>query len=180
MSTNSVDIKSIDSETIDTESVSTEHTCIDSELSPRLAIIMRGLPGSGKSHWVEQFMQSQPLSVALQIKQYGYFSTDRLFVVEGQYQFDISKLSEYHQINLSLFIEALSRGEPIVICDNTNVCQWEYIAYKTAAVALGYKVKMVITGEPKSASHQLLCAQRNKHHVPLKHIQRMGEAFEIG
>ncbi|UCX04429.1 ATP-binding protein [Shewanella glacialimarina] len=179
MCTNSVDIKSIDSETIDNESVSTEHTCIDGELSHRLAIIMRGLPGSGKSHWIEQFIQSQPLSVALQIKQYGYFSTDSLFVVEGLYQFDISKLSEYHQINLSLFIEALSRGEPIVICDNTNVCHWEYIAYKTAAVALGYKVKIVIAGDPKSESHQLLCAQRNKHNVPLKHIQRMGRIFEI-
>ncbi|UJF23520.1 AAA family ATPase [Shewanella sp. OMA3-2] len=148
-------------------------------MNSKLVIIMRGLPGSGKSHWIDLFIQSQPLPVALQIKQRGYFSTDNLFVVDGQYKFDASKLSEYHQINLSLFIEALSRGEPIVICDNTNVCHWEYIAYKTAAVALGYKVKIVITGEPKSKSHQLLCAQRNKHHVQLKHIQRMAEIFEI-
>lgn len=166
---------------IDAESTSmkTQNLSVGDKLPSKLAIIMRGLPGSGKSYWIEQFIQSQPLSIALQIKQYGYFSTDNLFVVDGKYQFNVSKLSEYHQTNLSLFIEALSRGEPIVICDNTNVCHWEYIAYKTAAAALGYKVKIVITGEPKSASHQLLCAQRNKHHVPLKHIQKMGKMFEI-
>jgi predicted kinase len=145
----------------------------------KLVIIMRGLPGSGKSYWVEQFIQSQPLSVATQIKQYGYYSTDNLFFNDGEYRFDINKLSQNHQLNLSLFIEALARAEPVVICDNTNVCHWEYLAYKTAAVALGYQVKVVLIGDPKSVEHQELCSQRNKHRVSLKQIQRMAKLFEI-
>lgn len=145
----------------------------------KLAIIMRGLPGSGKSHWVDQFIQSQPLPMATQIKQYGYYSTDNLFYIDGEYRFDVNKLSQNHQLNLSLFIEALARAEPVVICDNTNVCHWEYLAYKTAAVALGYRVKVVLIGDPKSSAHQVLCSQRNKHHVPLKQIQRMANLFEI-
>ncbi|MCT7941493.1 MULTISPECIES: AAA family ATPase [Shewanella] len=145
----------------------------------KLVIIMRGLPGSGKSYWVEQFIQSQPLSVATQIKQYGYYSTDNLFFNDGEYRFDINKLSQNHQLNLSLFIEALARAEPVVICDNTNVCHWEYLAYKTAAVALGYQVKVVLIGDPKSVEHQELCSQRNKHSVSLKQIQRMAKLFEI-
>lgn len=147
--------------------------------SSKLVIIMRGLPGSGKSHWVEQFILSQPLAVAARIRKTGYFSTDKLFFVDGKYRFDVNKLSQNHQINLSLFIEALARAEPVVFCDNTNVCHWEYLAYKTAAIALGYQVKIVLVGDPKSAAHQVLCSQRNTHHVSLKQIQRMAKLFEI-
>ena len=152
---------------------------ISCQYDSKLAIIMRGLPGSGKSYWVEQFIQSQPLPLAARIKQYGYYSTDNLFFIDGEYRFDVNKLSQNHQLNLSLFIEALARAEPVVICDNTNVCHWEYLAYKTAAVALGYQVKVVLVGDPKSAAHQVICSQRNKHHVPLKQIQRMANLFEI-
>ncbi|MGZ9898450.1 AAA family ATPase [Shewanella gaetbuli] len=143
------------------------------------AIIMRGLPGGGKSYWVEQFIASQPLDRRLNIKRMGYFSTDALFIQQGKYHFDARKLPEYHQINLSLFIAALAREEPIVICDNTNVCHWEYIAYKTAAEALGYRVKVIIVGDPKSPEHQLLCSQRNQHNVSHSQIVKMANNFEI-
>ncbi|MGS0724372.1 ATP-binding protein, partial [Shewanella sp. 30m-9] len=45
----------------------------------KLAIIMRGLPGSGKSYWVEQFITSQGIEQAIHIRQHGLFSTDRYF-----------------------------------------------------------------------------------------------------
>lgn len=38
-------------------------------MTQKLAIIMRGLPGSGKSHWVEQFVANQPLEQALRVRQ---------------------------------------------------------------------------------------------------------------
>jgi predicted kinase len=148
--------------------------------SDKVAIIMRGLPGSGKSYWVEQYLQSLGLEVALRIKQYGLFSTDALFYHQGKYVFKAQKLSEYHQRNLASFIQALANGEPIVICDNTNINHWEYIAYEAAAKALGYQVKTVIVGQPKSAAHQLLCSQRNQHKVPLAQIKKMASMFEEG
>jgi tRNA uridine 5-carbamoylmethylation protein Kti12 len=143
------------------------------------AIILRGLPGSGKSHWVDTYLKSQGLEIATRVKQYGYFSTDSLFMVDGQYQFDVSKLSQYHQRNLCGFIQALGTSEPLVICDNTNVCHWEYAAYQAAAIALGYQVKVVLVGEPKDSQHQRVCAERNRHGVPLGHIQKMAKLFEI-
>ena len=123
-------------------------------------------------------IRSEGQSKTFQVK-YGYYSTNNLFFNHGEYRFDINKLSQNHQLNLSLFIEALARAEPVVICDNTNVCHWEYLAYKTAAVALGYQVKVVLIGDPKSVEHQELCSQRNKHSVSLKQIQRMAKLFEI-
>lgn len=148
-------------------------------LSPKLAIILRGLPGSGKSHWVEHFLGTQGLAAAIRAKQYGYFSTDSFFMNEGSYQFDASKLSQFHQLNLAGFIRALAQGEPLVICDNTNVCHWEYGAYYEAAKALGYQVKVLVIGDPKDKQHQELCAKRNSHKVSLAHIQKMARLFEM-
>ncbi|MCG9696918.1 ATP-binding protein [Shewanella sp. Isolate11] len=148
------------------------------DLPTNLAIIMRGLPGSGKSHWVEQFIAAYPSEVAQQIKRNGYCSTDALFIKQGQYQFNLNLLSEYHQRNLTLFIQALSNRQPVVICDNTNMARWEFMAYDAAAKALGYQVRHVLIGDPADPEHQALCAQRNQHGVSLRQIQLMAKKFE--
>ncbi|MEC4725732.1 ATP-binding protein [Shewanella sp. D64] len=148
------------------------------KLAARLAVIMRGLPGSGKSHWVNEFIASQPVEISSRVLSSGCFSTDNYFYRNGQYQFDARRLSEYHQRNLTGFIQALSEREPIVICDNTNLAQWESIAYEAAARSLGYQVRFVLIGAPENRDHQALCAKRNRHGVPLAQIERMAKQFE--
>lgn len=147
-------------------------------MSQRLAIIMRGLPGSGKSHWVEEYIAALPVDVGFRLRRQGIFSTDYFFYQGDEYRFDAKKLSEYHQRNLTAFIQALALEEPIVICDNTNLCHWEYMAYEAAAKALGYPVRIVLVGDPLNPNHQKLCAERNRHQVPLSQIQRMARLFE--
>ncbi|MFT5704286.1 MAG: tRNA uridine 5-carbamoylmethylation protein Kti12 [Shewanella sp.] len=151
----------------------------DNKQSARgLVIIMRGLPGSGKSHWVNEFVASKPVEVRDRILSSACFSTDSYFYRDGQYQFDSRRLSEYHQMNLTGFIQALAECEPIVICDNTNLARWESMAYQAAAKALGYQVRFVLIGSPDNSAHQALCAQRNRHSVPLAQIERMALHFE--
>lgn len=147
-------------------------------MSQKLTIIMRGLPGSGKSHWVEEYIAALPVDVGFRLRRQGIFSTDYFFYQGDEYRFDAKKLSEYHQRNLTAFIQALALEEPIVICDNTNLCHWEYMAYEAAAKALGYPVRIVLVGDPLNLNHQKLCAERNRHQVPLSQIQRMARLFE--
>jgi predicted kinase len=148
-------------------------------MSQKLAIIMRGLPGSGKSHWIEEYIAALPLEVGFRLRRQGIFSTDHFFYQGGEYRFDAKKLSEYHQRNLTAFIQALALEEPIIICDNTNLCHWEYMAYEAAAKALGYQVRIVLVGEPLDPVHQKLCAGRNRHQVSLSQIRRMAKQFEV-
>ncbi|MCZ4336457.1 ATP-binding protein [Shewanella colwelliana] len=150
----------------------------EGDKSGKLAIIMRGLPGSGKSHWVEQFILTQAPNDAIALRQRGIFSTDALFIEDGEYRFDVRKLSQYHQQNLTFFIQALSRNEPIVICDNTNMAHWEFMAYEAAAKALGYQVRIVLIGDPTDSAHQQLCARRNRHGVPIAQIRSMAAQFQ--
>lgn len=147
-------------------------------LENKLAIIMRGLPGSGKSYWIKTFLAQQPQLVGPHTRANGYFSTDSYFYQGKNYRFDSRKLSEYHQRNLNGFIQALSNNEPIVICDNTNLACWEYMAYESAAKAMGYEVRIVLMGQPKDSAHQALCAKRNSHGVTLQNIKRMAQNFE--
>ncbi len=148
------------------------------KVGSKLAIIMRGLPGSGKSHWVNEFLLTQHVEAAINVRSRGYFSTDSFFYDGDRYRFDSRKLSEYHQRNLTGFIQALSNNEPLVICDNTNLAHWEFMAYETAAKAMGYQVRIVLLGDPLCPAHQALCAERNNHGVTLQNIKRMMHNFE--
>lgn len=139
------------------------------------AFILRGLPGSGKSHYAQTLIDEL---VKGDEAQYVVCSTDDYFEKEGEYSFDKHKLSEYHNLNLARFIRALSQSIPLVILDNTNIRKWEFVAYIEAAHALGYQVKEVVVGEIKDKAMQHLYYQRNIHKVPLKTINKMAYQFE--
>ena len=109
------------------------------------------------------------------------FSTDNLFMVDGEYQFDPSKLGEYHAVNLRQatdFMERRKRSEPDVLCiiDNTNTQHWEYEKYVEAAKANDYIVQVIsIDWDAKDIP---LYAERNSHGVPIEAIYRMAARWE--
>ncbi|MEO2265863.1 ATP-binding protein [Pseudoalteromonas sp. YIC-656] len=139
-------------------------------------VILRGLPGSGKTHYAQNLADDL---VAGDASQYFICSTDDFFLSEnGEYQFDKHKLPQYHNLNLARYIKALSEGIPLVIVDNTNIKKWEFVAYVEAAHALDYQVKEVIVGEVKDKAMQHLYAQRNTHNVALRAIAKMAYQFE--
>jgi len=76
---------------------------------------------------------------------------------------------------MKAFVEWCRNGND-VICDNTNTTAVEIAPYYAVAAAYGYQVEIVTFYAPKDKLP--LCAERNRHSVPLKSIQRMAENID--
>lgn len=133
---------------------------------PQLPIkIMRGIPGCGKSTWVETNCPGAIVCSA------DLFHIDK---ATGQYKYDQSKAGEAHNWCLQTFAQAVmwQAGKPIVV-DNTNVKLFEIAPYYRLAEALGYDVEII----------QFFCDpevgfKRTLHAVPMQTIQLMAKSFE--
>ena len=125
-------------------------------------IIMRGLPGSGKTTKAES---------------YGgvIVSADDFFMHEGEYHYDRNYIGAAHERCRMDFIKALSEGEPTIVVDNTNTTHREYEAYIQMAEDAGYEVIIDVVDSGLSAEE---LAQRNTHGVPVEGIQRMMNRWE--
>jgi 2'-5' RNA ligase len=139
-----------------------------------IVVILRGLPGSGKS-WLADHceeMREDPASVAI-------CSADNFFVnrQSGQYQFDPDLLPQAHQQCLQDFLAALWEKKKIVIVDNTNVHHWEYLVYQYLSQLLGYRhfILEVPCSNEKVAE---MYASRNQHRVPIASVMKMYSSWE--
>ena len=135
-------------------------------------IIMRGLPGSGKSTKARELQEKGVIH-----------STDTYFTnpSTGEYKFDFEKTKEYHQNNLEAAIESMEAGISPVIIDNTNTQRWEFQKYLDAAEEFGYDVK-IETLDPTNYSEDFIkeLAERQKktHNVPEQVIIDMLKRWE--
>ena len=102
-------------------------TLSNSKETPRTLYIMRGMSGSGKS--------TKARELAGDVGE--IYSTDDLFMKNGEYIFDPQQLPQNHKRNQDLVWNALSRGVPIVIVDNTNIRPQDYEPYKLMAQKAG-------------------------------------------
>lgn len=119
-------------------------------------VIVSGIPGSGKSTFTKQ----QTNAVVC--------SADQYFTKDGEYKFDVTKLSEAHGECLRRFTQALLEKKDLVLVDNTNTTVLEIAPYYSMAKAYGYAVKLVtVQCDPETAY------SRNIHGVPLPAIKAM-------
>lgn len=132
--------------------------------------IMRGCAGSGKSTKAKQLARELNAHI---------FSTDQYFHsgmnYNNPYVFDREKLSFYHKLNFYRAVEAMKRGDNLII-DNTNVTPSEAENYIQEALKYSYKVRVAETDTPWRFEPEIL-AQKNTHKVPLAVIQRMLERW---
>ena len=137
-------------------------------------VIMRGMPGSGKSHYVaENYPDAYVCSAD------SFF--ERLALKEGKTYlevFDPRMLSRAHAECLHEFTMALASNEPVVVVDNTNTQQWEYMNYVAIATALAdYELEIIEVICPHDSYLEKYHA-RNTHGVPWVVMQDMFNRYE--
>ncbi|NWQ72760.1 N4BP2 protein, partial [Columbina picui] len=135
----------------------------------QVLVLLRGVPGSGKSYLARTLLEDNPGGIIL--------STDDYFSKHGQYHYDPDYLGEAHDWNRKRAKEAFEMRISPIIIDNTNIQAWEMKPYVTLAQQFKYKVMF---REPdtwwKFKPKEL--ERRNIHGVSKEKIKRMLERYE--
>ena len=147
--------------------------------SGRKVLILQGLPGSGKSTFINDLeeMVGNPLSEDLQV-----CSADHFFVQDdGSYVFNKRCAAHAHftcRDNFHYFAAKRGAKRPLyLVVDNTNTCLKEMKFYLDEAEEYGWDVTIITFKTDVETSFK-----RNIHDVPLETIIEMNkrlEAFQV-
>ncbi|XP_021388870.2 NEDD4-binding protein 2 isoform X1 [Lonchura striata] len=139
------------------------------QLIGQVLVLLRGVPGSGKSYLARNLLEDNPGGIIL--------STDDYFYKHGQYHYDPDCLGEAHDWNRKRAKEAFEMRISPIIIDNTNIQAWEMKPYVILAQQFRYEV---VFREPdtwwKFKPKEL--ERRNIHGVSKEKIKRMLERYE--
>lgn len=140
-------------------------------------IIMRGIPGAGKSTKAKTLVSLGIIhstdNVIERICNYSEF-----FKKMNENK-NFKPLSQAHSKNLNETITSMKSGISPVIVDNTNIKMNEAKGYVKAALMMGYSetnIKFVDVGTSGLTAEEL--ANRNTHGVPLDKIKQMMESYK--
>ena len=140
-------------------------------------ILMRGLPGSGKSTMAKSIVLDGVIH-----------STDDLIEATGDYigfftkmieSDDFTDLSRMHSKNLSNAVKSMKDGVTRIVIDNTNIKANEPKAYVVAALEMGFdedNIHIFDVGTRDLSAEEL--AESNTHGVPLDKIQMMMQSHK--
>ncbi|CAH0553806.1 unnamed protein product [Brassicogethes aeneus] len=152
-----------------------EKTIEDIQQGLKVLVILRGLPGSGKTHLARHILSS---TIGEQTNGHLHvLSTDDYFYKHGRYVFDANKLSEAHGWNHNRAFKAMSKGVSPVIIDNTNKQMWEMKPYAGMGTDFGYILRIL---EPDThwCFNEKELAKRNLHNVSKQRISELIDRFE--
>ena len=121
-------------------------------------ILLRGLPGSGKSTTAKTF--GLPT-----------FEADDFFYEDGEYKFDHSKIRDAHKSCQDRVRFAMENGINKLIVSNTFTEEWEMEYYFNLANELNYRVTSLIVENRHG--------NKSVHDVPQETINRMNNRFDI-
>ncbi|XP_063242296.1 uncharacterized protein LOC134542183 isoform X2 [Bacillus rossius redtenbacheri] len=140
----------------------------------RILILLRGVPGSGKSHLARHLVK---MSVVGHFTDYVFSADDYFTTRNGQYVYDPSRLSEAHEWVRRSIEDKMKRCESPLFVDNTNIQSWEMQPYAVLAIKYGYVLELL---EPHNTwrYEEKQLTKRNVHGVPQQKIREMLRRFE--
>jgi predicted kinase len=127
-------------------------------------ILIRGLPGAGKSSLAKLLSEDQ---------KYPVFAIDDYFTnkLTGEYCFDFSKNYLAYQQCENLTEQAMSESTPKVFVDNAFTLNWEMEPYFKLANIYNYKLFVVTVEKYHNGS--------NIHDVTTEQLQKMAEKYKV-
>ena len=128
-------------------------------------ILIRGLPGSGKT----------TLAKAIRSSRSREFAADDYFYKDGEYSFDPSQLPDAHDWCLSQAKSAIADDWDVIVHNTFTQC-WEMQPYIYLAQERGYQLFVVSLFDGGLSDEEL--TERNSHGVPYDAIVRMRARFE--
>lgn len=138
-------------------------------------VLMRGPPGSGKSHFARHIVDA---TMNGDYKNH-ICSADHFFFDESK-QEHIFRPELLQDAHYSCQLQAMRRtkeGQSPIIIDNTNIRVSEMLPYVPSAVINGYLIKILEARTEWSRTSEEL-ANKNIHGVPEKTIQKMMLNYE--
>jgi len=124
-----------------------------------MLILIRGLPGSGKTTVAKKMMKGK--------KGWKHFETDNYHMVRGVYRYNPANAASYHQRCLQDATDAVSKGFTVIV-SNTFTTYSEMEPYLDMARDYGVEFKVICcTGDFEST-----------HGVPADIIDRMASRWE--
>tara|TARA_Y100001938_G_C8061708_1_gene417691 strand:+ start:519 stop:980 length:462 start_codon:yes stop_codon:yes gene_type:complete len=136
-------------------------------IKSKIAIILRGVPGSGKSTFVD-ILRELPGSVS--IHAIDDLHTDN----NGNFLWDEENADRLYTLNFANFVKSCAEGTQIVVCDAINVEAQSFQKYVEIADQYGYCVYVVCSNPPTPAES----TKRNKHHTSSSQARDMYSRWE--
>lgn len=149
---------------------------------PRVLIVLRGLPGSGKvgSRLFRflVFAETRQSTLVSSLEGGLVCSADDFFINEaGKYMYDVKKIQQAHEWCQKRAVRMLEEGLSPVIVDNTNTMCWEARPYVATALANNYEVE-ILQPQTDWAFEPEELARKNRHGVPEAAIRKMLQRWE--
>lgn len=133
-------------------------------MANKVMIIIRGLPGSGKSTIADNL----EYALGIHVGKVASCEADDYFLVNGEYMFDKNKLPEAHRHCYNKAEFAMKDNFDYVIVSNTSLSRGEYMRYIDLARQYDYKIQVIdVHGEFESV-----------HGVPQEQLERMEQRWE--
>lgn len=122
-------------------------------------IIIRGLPGSGKSTKAKSLLRENP--------GWHHYEADMYFVQDGVYKFDGSKIGKAHEWCRTMTERALDEGYTVIV-SNTFTTKFETQPYLDMAKKKNIPIEIILMTENYGSIHD----------VPQNVMEKMRKRFE--
>jgi len=136
-------------------------------------ILLRGLPGAGKSSIGKLFNTECHFEADDYFKVYKDTNTGKEIrgTKLGTYKFDLTKLKEAHEYCKKNTEEAMVKQKEKIIVSNTFTIESEFEPYYKLAKRYGYRVYSIIVENRHG--------NMNEHNVPKETIKKMNDRFDV-